>query len=635
MNKAKLQWKGTFFLKIYFTVIIFLISFFTIFAFRYDVIDYLAKYQIIPNQVDEKTITSIQKQISDIEASNENIEIIDEIISDKIKDHAFQVANYGESELNEGDTFVYFYYPNGSTPGKYAVANAVSYHLEFKNTPALLVLYPTYNEFLNLYNIFAICMSIVITFVFLIFANFINKKKWIDRIKEKLKNKKPFNLIRHLSTKLILINIIAIVLAVSLFMFMYINKYAFFEFVRESSVEKNNYASLLNELRDTSMDLTMTKKNKKQISEILNQYSSEETYFYLYDEDGLYYVGGEVGELGNYFIRESFYDVSAVYTPFIQMFSVPFKEQTGLVIAYSYQLIEYVIPYVVTIFLISFSIYILILWLFISKKVLELKNMQEDVSVLANGDWKHEIVVNGNDEIADLGNHLNHMRISFLENMENEKAARNANRDLISAMSHDLRTPLTTLNGYLEIVQLEKGNKEKREEYIKRCLDKVEEIRDLSNKMFEYSLVFSTDDITEMNDVQVLAIHTCLEDHIQYLKVLGFHVNAELITSNCTLKGNFTMLKRVFNNLFSNMQKYADMNREITITMDITKNCLKMAFYNYKKVECNPIESNGIGLKSIRKIVEIHNGECYINNNENDFVIIITLPMMEEKDYAA
>lgn len=638
LSKMKFKLKGSFFIKIYFAIIIFLISFFTIFAFRYDVIDLLIKQNLISNKIDEKIIDSIQSKVSEIDANNKNIDKIEEIISKEIGDYAFQIVNYGpetieieeNGEITEiqpiGTSFIYYYYPDGMTPSKHLEGKGLKHSLQFKNSPAYLFLYPRFSEFLTLYKVVALCLSIIITTTIMIIVNFIDKRKWLYKINNKLKEKKPFSLIRRLSTKLILINIIAIVGAVSIFMFMYINKYAFFDFARESKFGNNDYTEILTELRDFGSDINMSKKNHKKISKVLNKYTKDND-FYLYDENGQYYEASLKSEVANYFIRGSVYDVSALYRPQIRMFAVPFKDQTGLLVVYNYELINLLVPYMVVIFLISFSIYVLILLSFIRNKVFEIKHMQEDVSILANGDWKYEVRVGGNDEISELGNHLNQMRLSFLENMENEKAARSANKELISAMSHDLRTPLTTLNGYLEIVQLEKANKEKRDEYIARCLNKVEEIRDLSNKMFEYSLVFSAEDNSEMQKISIEKICEFLQDHIQYLRVLGFNIQDELVDSKQIINGNVVMLKRVFNNLFSNLQKYADPNQKINVSLSISKNAIKLVIFNHKKKQSHMIESNGIGLKSVCKIVDIHNGECYINDNENDFMIIITLPM--------
>ncbi|NBK99709.1 MAG: HAMP domain-containing histidine kinase, partial [Erysipelotrichia bacterium] len=313
----------------------------------------------------------------------------------------------------------------------------------------------------------------------------------------------------------------------------------------------------------------------------------------------------------------------------IYTYALPFKEQVGMLLIYSYPLINYAQPFQYVVLLVAFSIYLLIMLYCIQAKIITIKKIQEDISILASGDLAHEIQVADNDELGDLANHLNQMRVSFLENIESEKEARNANRDLISAMSHDLRTPLTTLNGYLEIVQLEKGDKKKREEYIKRCLNKVEEISDLSNKMFEYSLVFSNDDNVEMQYVNGKDIKQVLEDHIQYLKVLGFHVQSEYINCESMVYVNMMMFKRIFNNLFSNIQKYADKSEDVIVLCTHKKDQWKFVLANAKNKQVGQVESNRIGLKSVRKIVALHHGECYINDSDDQFRVIITIPMEE------
>ena len=81
------------------------------------------------------------------------------------------------------------------------------------------------------------------------------------------------------------------------------------------------------------------------------------------------------------------------------------------------------------------------------------------------------------------------MRLTLKNSMENERKVHRDNQELIRAVSHDLRTPLTALNGYLEILHRKKAGR-RLPAYIQKCLEKTEEIRNLSDKMFEYALVF-------------------------------------------------------------------------------------------------------------------------------------------------
>ena len=253
--------------------------------------------------------------------------------------------------------------------------------------------------------------------------------------------------------------------------------------------------------------------------------------------------------------------------------------------------------------------------------------MQEDVFSLAIGDWNHEIKVEDTDEIGRLGEDLNQMRLAFLRTMDNEQQARVANKELISSLSHDLRTPLTTLKGYLEIMDLKKENQEQRNQYLQKCLDKVEEITYLSNKMFEYSLVFSTEYNVELNEIPVQQVIDALIDHIQYLKEMDLRILYDPLRTNSHMRANFAMIQRILNNIFSNIQKYCDPWKEIVIQTTIEENNLKMSFTNSINHHLEKVESNGIGLKSVQKMIELHHGSFYKAQTKGLFTVILTFPI--------
>ena len=116
--------------------------------------------------------------------------------------------------------------------------------------------------------------------------------------------------------------------------------------------------------------------------------------------------------------------------------------------------------------------------------------LKDEILIMAEGDLEHLVTVKGKDEIGILAKNLDGMRLTLDENIRREQEGIKANRDLIRSISHDLRTPMTTLYGYLEIIGQKKCSLQKQEEYIARCIEKVEEIRALSDKMFEYALVY-------------------------------------------------------------------------------------------------------------------------------------------------
>ena len=76
-------------------------------------------------------------------------------------------------------------------------------------------------------------------------------------------------------------------------------------------------------------------------------------------------------------------------------------------------------------------------------------DLRDDLRLLEAGDLDHEVTVSGNDELSQIGEGINNLRRNVLHKIQTERDAITANHELITAMSHDLRTPLTKQIGYL------------------------------------------------------------------------------------------------------------------------------------------------------------------------------------------
>ena len=329
----------------------------------------------------------------------------------------------------------------------------------------------------------------------------------------------------------------------------------------------------------------------------------------------------------NLLLLYSFDDLDVLEAPLYYDYPIHFKNQAVYLYITSFPMIPFQIPYIILSLLISFSFYLIILQSFIRKRIQSIQNLQEDVFTLAIGDWNHEIKVSDKDEIGRLAQDLNQMRIALLQTMDNEQQARVVNKELISSLSHDLRTPLTTLKGYLEIMNLKKDDIKFRDQYLQKCLDKVEEITYLSNKMFEYSLVFSTEYNSDLSNIPVQKCIDTLVDHIQYLREMDLHILYEPLQTSLSMDANFAIIQRILNNVFSNIQKYCDPWKDIVIQTMIEEDQLKMSFTNSINHHLDKVESNGIGLKSVKKMIKIHHGTFYQDETNDLFTIILTFPI--------
>ena len=239
------------------------------------------------------------------------------------------------------------------------------------------------------------------------------------------------------------------------------------------------------------------------------------------------------------------------------------------------------------------------------------------------------IPVTGTDEIARLAASVNTMRDTILERTRNEQTAWQANSDLITAMSHDIRNPLTSLIGYLDLLEMGQDRlPEDLRSYVLASRDKAYQLKDLTGEMFRYFLVFSRGEQEthpEPYDAQILCAQL-LGECAAELRSRGFDVNLLLLTTPCTVTTDVQMLKRVTDNLLSNIEKYADPAARLTILAECEGERLHVCFANRARRELARVESNHIGLRTCEAILQLLGGQFFTHRTGDDFSAEFVLP---------
>ncbi len=262
-----------------------------------------------------------------------------------------------------------------------------------------------------------------------------------------------------------------------------------------------------------------------------------------------------------------------------------------------------------------------------------ISRLSKEVLLIGQGDMEQNISSKGNDEIALLARNVDKMRNSIVAQIQSEKKAWEANSELITAMSHDIRTPLTSLIGYLDILESKDyQSEEQMERYIKVSKAKSLQLKELSDKLFQYFLVFGKDDI-EMSpdtyDAPVL-LQQLLGEPILYLQSNGFLVTTESMDTPCSITVDIHFLRRLLDNLFCNIFKYADPLAPVSVkeSLEDGKLCIELA--NRIKTDGQPVESTSIGLKTCEKIVRQMNGTFAVEREDERFIARIHLPIQME-----
>lgn len=254
--------------------------------------------------------------------------------------------------------------------------------------------------------------------------------------------------------------------------------------------------------------------------------------------------------------------------------------------------------------------------------------LQKSVRKIEEGDFEHKIKQRGRDEIGLLARDVESMRDSIVENMTRERRAWEANAGLITAMSHDVRTPLTVLLGYLDLIEMQNDGQIS-EEYIASCRENALRLKNLSDDMFSYFLVFGKSEgnvSLSRVDARMLVEHI-VSEYTLLLSERGysFEMTGELPAVYLNIEERY--FRRVMDNIFSNIIKYADPSNPILLGVERREGDIRLYCKNKTRTDRDIPESNGIGLRTCAKMMEEMGGGLFYGEVDGIFTVSLTLPV--------
>ena len=207
------------------------------------------------------------------------------------------------------------------------------------------------------------------------------------------------------------------------------------------------------------------------------------------------------------------------------------------------------------------AVFLLVMLLYNRQVTSQIRSLSKTVRQVSQGDLALEIPSKSKDEIGDLALDVDAMRLSIIDKLQREERAWQANSQLITAISHDVRTPLTTLMGYLDILSASPDLPEaQRNQYLQICQRNAENLRELTDELFAYFLVLGTPEPgakLEKFDADTL-LAQLLGEFSAELRQKGFTVAESVAQTGLCLGVDIHHMQRIFSNLLSNVCKYAD-----------------------------------------------------------------------------
>lgn len=283
--------------------------------------------------------------------------------------------------------------------------------------------------------------------------------------------------------------------------------------------------------------------------------------------------------------------------------------------------------------LLSFVVFVAVLLTLIRKKTRYITRMRDELRILEGGDLEYTVAVRGEDELADLARGINDMRQAVISRQQDEQEAREANHALVTAMSHDLRTPLTALIGYLDIMTMQKcKNEEEHARFLALSRSKAQQIKEMSDRLFQYFLVYDREgqplDLQAVDAASLLG--QTMEEGLFELESRGFTVERNALDFSGRLYVNVELFRRLIDNLISNVGKYGDSTQLVRAEYRIEQGMLTIGLHNAVRQDGNRPESTRIGLKTCEKIARDHGGTFTSETDGQMFSVCVSLPCEEK-----
>lgn len=252
--------------------------------------------------------------------------------------------------------------------------------------------------------------------------------------------------------------------------------------------------------------------------------------------------------------------------------------------------------------------------------------LSRETGLLMEGDLDHPIAAPGSDELSRLGEDIERLRLSVVERIEREREAVGANRRLITELSHDLRTPLTKLMGYLEILRREQTEAERRK-FLRLAQEKAEQIKGMTDQLFAGSQVDGRREPLaawpEPVDGPAL-LGQILSEQCGDLQREGFTVCPPIFGRPFLLYLRTEDVLRVFDNLFSNLRKYADRSAPVRIWTEEGDGTIRICMENRVSPAPDCRDSHGVGLSAAAALMERSGGTLETEEREGTYRCTLT-----------
>lgn len=290
----------------------------------------------------------------------------------------------------------------------------------------------------------------------------------------------------------------------------------------------------------------------------------------------------------------------------------------------------------------------LVFWFLQRKSFSYIAALSEAMRNMAGGDLRATVHIEGDDEFSEMGENLNRLGEELRSLMEREREAEKSKSELVTNIAHDLRTPLTSIVGYLDILRSKRDGLDAgtAAHYTDIAYEKSKKLEKLINELFGFTKLSGGElvmHVSSLDLVQLLA--QLLEEFYPSFVNAGLHYELIADRESLGIEGDPELLARVFENLIGNAIKYGAEGKQLRVYLVTEENFVTVRVVNYGKLI--PAEElphvfdrfyrveqsrnaktggTGLGLTIAKNIVEMHRGEITVTSDWSGTAFVVRLP---------
>lgn len=329
-----------------------------------------------------------------------------------------------------------------------------------------------------------------------------------------------------------------------------------------------------------------------------------------------------------------------------------YQEDVRIKLSESRRFAGFIVIEMIVCFIFFFSVY----FVFFTKKIVDyFEQIDRGIEEFSEGNFDIEFEVRNEDELSNMARNLNRTTGEINRILAKERDEEKSRKEFITCIAHDLRTPLTSVIGYLQLVMAKahasRSNEElqiKNEEYVKIAYEKAIRLQGLIEELFSFTKTDSTELRLHLTEIDVVKLMEQLADECypslqEAGLALEFKTSAEVIK----IEADGELMARAIANLLTNGIKYGKDGKKIIIDLyrENENSDLHIRIINYGRLipekdidhifdkfyrveDSRSLQTGGagLGLAITQNIVELHGGSVNVKSDLSGTVFEIVLP---------